>query len=97
MAMRVVAEERGVVRLEHTVLRSEPRNHAVRFEPHLRVGGYSSRRCSICGRIARGERWLEPDTEEARELTELNGAIRVIYGVCEPCRSMVPRASPAAI
>ena len=50
----------------------------------------------IRDRVGRGSRWSEPDADELRALPEPSGAIRVIYGVCEPCLRMLPdgRSTP---
>lgn len=96
MAMRIVAEPGRQLRIEHVVLRSEPREHVVRVEPVPLTAGRSSRRCSVCGRVGRGARWFEPDTPEARELVDASGTLRVVYGVCEPCLQMLPQVACAA-
>lgn len=96
MAMRIVAEPGSQLRIENVVLRSEPREHVVRVEPTPPSLGRSSRRCSVCGRIGRGARWFEPESQEARELLDASGTLRVIYGVCEPCLRMLPPVAGAA-
>lgn len=96
MAMRMVGEGGGLLRIEHTVLRSEPRGREVHVEPVSHGARRANRRCSVCGRIGRGERWIEPDADEARLLADASGAVPVIYGVCEPCLQMLPQGATAA-
>jgi len=88
MRMRVIPEGAGVLRVEHELLRTEKQQRAVIIRPvgNLRASGLM--RCSVCGRINKGESWREPDLCDVPSATE--PVLRVMYTVCQQCFLLLP-------
>lgn len=88
MKMQLVPEGGGVVRVDHHVLRTEPRERRVEFIPKPDSTVTITKRCSICGRISSGERWIEADQSDVDALRVKK--IPVVYTVCGECWDRMP-------
>lgn len=83
MNMCLSVEPSGLIRVEHSLVATTQRPHSV-FINHARYaepGSTLHTRCSICGRIQRGESWIEPDAGTAPG----QPALAVVYSVCQEC------------
>lgn len=86
MRMRLTPEA-GLIRFDHTVLRTEPLAPATRFDAAPQPRGGLDVRCSMCNAVKVQGEWLEPDVARARgALAERNV---VAYGVCAACQDVV--------
>ena len=83
MLMKITPEAQDSLRIDHILLSTAPRSRPV----HIRHAGTGSRRsvahrrCSMCGRVAIGDAWLEPDADPVPE----GKTLTVIYTVCDDC------------
>ena len=82
MSMRVVAEDTGMIRVEHRLLAVQQRFRPVRFQPVMGSHPALRLRCSVCGRINHQDSWQEADqwSGDGDEVT-----IVVAYTVCPHC------------
>lgn len=92
MKMKVVVEGSNILRLEHTVLKTEKRINSIKIF-HRSSSGIASEnsfkvRCSVCGRIKDNEEW-----KEIENISDQKKQYTVIYSVCEHCRSMISSAA----
>jgi hypothetical protein len=89
MVMRVVPESRSRLRVEHELVRTEPRRVPTHIE-HVQSGhgGLVHVRCSMCGRVRERGTWREPD-----EQTEGPARLQVVYTVCPDCLRMLPNTN----
>lgn len=90
MQMIIAPRAEGVLRVEHQMLRTEPR----RFPVEIEYGGEHATnnmklRCSLCGCIKNGDRWEEPTPEHAQP----GPHILVAYTVCDGCSLVLPGPS----
>jgi hypothetical protein len=92
MEMTLEPQPEGCVELTHRIVRLEPlrRHVSIAAAP----GSSTSRltvRCSICNRLSREGRWVEPD-EDPRP-AQAGTALRVAYGICPECQRAMSLAS----
>lgn len=83
MKMTVTPESKGTLRIDHFVERVEERKAPVYIYP-----GNPPKvlfRCSVCGKINKGEQWYEPDHLSIKE--QHQDGVFVAYSVCEQCKS----------
>ncbi len=87
MLMRITPEAQNSLRVDHILVSTAPRTRSV----HIRFAGTAKhlplthRRCSMCGRIASDNAWLEPDADGVPE----DKTLTVIYTVCEDCAKAI--------
>ena len=94
MLMRITPEGQDSLRVDHILISTAPRRRPVHIHPARRAPFLSMarRRCSMCGRVASGDMWLEPDDDPASE----GATLTVIYTVCEDCaKALEPRGDSA--
>lgn len=83
MLMKITPEAQDSLRVDHILVSTAPRIRPV----HIHCAGRGTHlsnahlRCSMCGRIANDNAWLEPDADPVPE----GKALTVIYTVCNHC------------
>ncbi|MCB0192433.1 MAG: hypothetical protein KDJ65_10860 [Anaerolineae bacterium] len=87
MEMRIVPEDRDLLRLEHTIIRREVMTPPVyyQYSPTIK---HPYRRCSICNKVLHQSVWCEgSDLIRALPQSSVDAidAIDVIYHVCPTC------------
>ncbi len=87
-SLHVIPEERGLLRVEHRLLRARP---AFAGTLPKAVEGVSYRQCSICLSWHMGEHWMAPG-----RLIRAAGA-EVTYVVCPACRAATQVTSVDAL
>lgn len=88
MRMRVIPEGAGVLRVEHELLHTEKQQQPVTIRSARNPAASGLLRCSVCGRINKGESWREPDLCDVPSATE--PVLRVMYTVCQQCFLLLP-------
>lgn len=83
MLMRITPEDQNSLRVDHILVSTAPRTRSVKihFAGTAPRVARTHRRCSMCGRIANGNAWFEPDADEISDC----GNLSVIYTVCDDC------------
>lgn len=86
MKMRVIPKPGGVLRLEHHLVATEPRQpvYCTPYTPGTR--GQQVLRCSLCGQIQHNGVWSEPGPSP-------DGSYLVVYTVCPSCAQAVGSAA----
>lgn len=86
LQMRIMPESSGIIRVTHTVLKTEPLPAPLEFQTMLFSHKSYLRRCSNCLRLLVGEKWVEvDDVYETTDLLEGLHALPVIYDICQQC------------
>ena len=92
MRMKVVPEGSGLICLHHHVMRTEPLVHPIAFRYTPWSGRKTRLRCSLCCRIAVGDRWIEGDARMTAR-TETHPSELVRYSLCPDCRQRAVKAA----
>ncbi|MCB0210732.1 MAG: hypothetical protein KDJ52_15440 [Anaerolineae bacterium] len=84
MEMRIIPEDKNILRLEHTIIRREVMSPPVyyRYSPTI---NYPYRRCSICNKVLHRAVWCEGGELVGTGPQAPIDAIDVIYHVCPTC------------
>ncbi len=84
MKMVITPGKNGLVKTQHLLLDTTPRNPFIKIEP---IDFYKDDyfiRCSICGRLQKNGKWYEPELLFSG--STLCAACKVIYDVCSDCK-----------
>ncbi len=83
LQMRLMANERGEVRISNYQLHTEPRVAPIFFIRSNQRDRHTRVRCSICNLLKQAEQWVEAESllKDKEPLT-----VPVIYGVCPQCQ-----------
>lgn len=85
MSMKIVPEESGAFRMEHTVLFTEKRSHNVHFNYSENQTLQLKQRCSSCGRLRTQDSWEEAEYLSPPGEGTLEKTYTVIYTMCPDC------------
>lgn len=90
MQMIIKPDSGGGLDLEHTVLSVKPLAQTQLFttapQSQLSSATRVLVRCSSCNSVRTAGRWQEVETIDTTPFQNSDGAIRVVYGVCERCQ-----------
>ena len=85
MSLNIALENSNVLRVEHIILSTEPREIPVYMQAAKRLSTNFNLRCSICGRMEFETSWVEPEDHPGAENKSQAGSFQVIYTVCKDC------------
>lgn len=91
MSMSLTPAEQGLVKLDHTLLKSELFEKPViyRHEPDPEADALP--RCSVCTRLLIKKNWLSPEDAEILGLITPGIPLPVHYRICPACRRKQPK------
>jgi len=86
MSMSLTPAAQGLVKLDHTLLKSEPFQQPViyRYEPDLQASTLP--RCSVCTRLLIKGNWLAPEDAETLGFITHGTPLPVHYRICPTCK-----------
>lgn len=88
MQMNIVPEDEGILRVEHSLVRCEPKSRSVWIDSFSKANSDVRVRCSICGRVRLDKEWIEPDRLSSSTSRGGIAKLAVIYGVCDDCKTL---------